>query len=317
MPIEKFSLLLIESLSDPSVVENLLSVTKPNQARIADLVEARMNETMKKLKDEMASKDEEIERLRKRVAELEGKSDDQEQYSRRTSIRISGIPEKKDENILSVVNNLFEEMDVHPIINRVHRVGTRSDDATKHRQVICQFITHPDKVLVMKNKKKIKGTRSNVFINEDLTRLRAKIFYQAREKKREKLIEDCWTADGRICVKDLKNKIHYITKLSELGKFNVLMFLMSHIIDLCSPYFLSYSFIMFLFLIVFSFFFVQSIFSVFTLFFPLMYLHSLDSMISNFFFISITLGLYYINYSIFIPKLGPRDNYVLSKYGFI
>ena len=46
-----------------------------------------------------------------------------------------------------------------------------------------------------------------IFLNEDLTAVRAKIFFEARQLKRRKKITDCWSSYGKIVVKDLQNKI--------------------------------------------------------------------------------------------------------------
>lgn len=150
--------------------------------------------------------------------ELEGKADDQEQYSRRTSVRITGLPENKDENVTDLVNELFTSMDINPVINRVHRVGPKDQKTNRSRQVLCQFTTYPDKYQVMARKKAIRGSHPNVFISEDLTRTRSRIAYLAREKKRQKSVSDVWTADGRVCVKDNSGLVHYITRMAQLEK---------------------------------------------------------------------------------------------------
>ena len=148
------------------------------------------------------------------LEDVENKLDDTEQYSRRTSVRISGIPEEATKDVADKVTKVFEAMKVKPVINRVHRVGPRIPQTNKPRPIICQFTTYPDKKAVMQGKKDIGGSYPKVFINEDLTR------HRATQLKRQGVFTDVWTADGRICVKDQKSKVHYITRLLELDKFD-------------------------------------------------------------------------------------------------
>ena len=62
-----------------------------------------------------------------------------------------------------------------------HRMGERGN---KHRTIICYFVSRDTQSRVMKNKKKLRGKEgynNQVFINEDLTRLRARLFHLIRK----------------------------------------------------------------------------------------------------------------------------------------
>ena len=72
--------------------------------------------------------DDQITTLEKNVATLELQCDDLEQYSRRNSLRIEGIPERKDEDLVSTVMGVLDAMNLEPVvtidsINRAHRLG--------------------------------------------------------------------------------------------------------------------------------------------------------------------------------------------------
>ena len=58
----------------------------------------------------MKTKDNEIQVLKYRINELENLSDCQEQYSRRNSLRISGISENDHEDIVQVSLDLFNDL---------------------------------------------------------------------------------------------------------------------------------------------------------------------------------------------------------------
>ena len=224
---DRFALLMIEALCDPTVIGKIREACRMDYDEIADRVQMRLRGVIQKLEDELEVKDRQIFALEKRVAAAELQLDEQEQYSRRTSVRIAGLEEEENENIQAKVEELFTAMDASTTINRVHRVGPRNSvrapsgaapNPPKPRGVLCQFTSYLDKVKVMRKRKEIRHSHPEVFINEDLTRIRSKLLYLARQKKREKRINDAWSADGRIIIKDNANKIHLIQRVDDLNK---------------------------------------------------------------------------------------------------
>ena len=118
----------------------------------------------------IAKKDAEIRELKVRVTALEEKTDDLEQYSRRNTVRIRGIPEALNEDTDGLVKDIAaRKLDVqltkHDFV-RSHGVGRKSEEKDKPRDVIVRFTSHNTKVAVMRNARKLKGT--HIFINEDL-----------------------------------------------------------------------------------------------------------------------------------------------------
>jgi hypothetical protein len=93
-------------------------------------------------------------------------TDDQEQYSRRTNLKISGIEEQgREENtddlVLDVINNLILKHQGVSLnyshIGRTHRVGPPPTTSTKNRprHIIIRFISYRDRDLVFRNKKNL------------------------------------------------------------------------------------------------------------------------------------------------------------------
>lgn len=214
---DQLVLSVIAAMKEPDVVEHLKEAARSVKEEIADLVVSKLSVIIDKLQQSLAEKDTVIAKLEERVSNAEKKLDDIEQYSRRTSIRITGIREKTNDNPSDEVKKLFQHLGVSPQVNRVHRVGPIRTDGTS-RPILCQFTNYPDRALILSKRSTLKDDFPDVYVNEDLTRARSKVLYLARCKKREKKVKDCWSADGRICVKDLDNKVHYITQASELNK---------------------------------------------------------------------------------------------------
>ena len=57
-----------------------------------------------------------------------------------------------------------------------------------------------------------------IFLNDNLTAVRVKINFEARQGKRRKQITDCWSCYGKVVVKDLHNKITEIRSSKDLTR---------------------------------------------------------------------------------------------------
>lgn len=92
-----------------------------------------------------------------------------EQYSRRHNIRVFGIPEKNNENCAQIVHDLLKQkLNLRNAkisdIDVAHRVGPVVK--AKTRAIIVRFISHSDKMTVIKSRRQLKG--SGITISEDL-----------------------------------------------------------------------------------------------------------------------------------------------------
>ena len=161
---------------------------------------------------------------------------DYEQYSRRNSLRISGLEEDQSEDVPQKVLDLFnDKMKVSPPvtpyhIHRIHRTGPEKTGVP--RQVLVKFATYRVRDKVFRSKRNLKEETSHVpspqtapssnyetskqkmFLNEDLTRARSNLLWRARLLKKDKVISDCWSWIGTILIKNTAGKI--IRSVSEL-----------------------------------------------------------------------------------------------------
>ena len=113
---------------------------------------------------------------------VEERCDDLEQYSRRNTVRIRGLPEAMHEDTDSLVKEMAtRKLEVNIAdsdLVRSHRVGRKDEDRTTPRDLIVRFTTHNTKTAIMRNARKLKGTR--LCINEDLTKIRTTMAWEAR-----------------------------------------------------------------------------------------------------------------------------------------
>ncbi|CAB4031961.1 Hypothetical predicted protein [Paramuricea clavata] len=140
----------------------------------------------------------EIQALKTELIEVKRKCNDNEQYSRRSSVRIYGIPEGPKENCIKKVCDFFQkEMDLafaEEDIDRTHRVGKKNRDG--NRAMIVKFKAYDSKRSVMKVKK-ARLSNKTFSVYEDLTFLNRKLLYLARNEYKETPV---WTIDGRVLV---------------------------------------------------------------------------------------------------------------------
>lgn len=151
--------------------------------------------------------------LKKRVSALEAAMDGSEQYSRRNSLRISGIPETVNEDTDKAVLHVAETMGVSVSpseIDRSHRLGKPSDRQT--RDVLVKFTSYRARERLMKNRRNLKTSElRGVYVNEDLTKVRSKLLYEARKCVKANKLLGAWSSDGRILVKNKKETIYVVT----------------------------------------------------------------------------------------------------------
>ncbi|KAL8598269.1 hypothetical protein ACOMHN_035219 [Nucella lapillus] len=211
---------LKEALRDPEILKMLSSA---------------FTET---LREEIVSLRTVIEKKDQMISDLQIQVDSLEQYSRRNSVRISGIPEPKggsaQEDTDNIVQKLGEAIGVRvtsEMIDRSHRVGKRT--GTSDRQIIVKFTSYRYRRLLMTSRKGLKNKTAaslgltpkgftppprpssateaaatpvpkpgdRIYVNDDLTRVRAQLAARARRFKREKKVQDTWVYDGDIYVK--------------------------------------------------------------------------------------------------------------------
>ena len=125
------------------------------------------------------------------------KGDKHEAWSRRNILLLIGLREKRGENTNQIAVDLIRDMGIDISLDdicRSHRNGPRLKG--RHRPIFVKFVRHDirDKVYFARdNLRHIHHYRS-VFIDENLTKYRSRLF---REVRKEKLWQS-WTYDGSI-----------------------------------------------------------------------------------------------------------------------
>ena len=136
-------------------------------------------DTMKEKMNDLQSENEKLKINMKELYEyridpefVENKLVELEDRCRRFNLRIDGVKETSNgtwEKCEEYLETLFKDklgIEENIIIERAHRTKSSSEGRrSKPRTIFCKFHNYKDKVKVLKNAKKLKGT--NISINED------------------------------------------------------------------------------------------------------------------------------------------------------
>lgn len=147
---------------------------------VKEAVGQAMESILKELKAEIAVLEEKVKTLEDTIEKVAAKANDNEQFSRRQNVRVTGFVEENEENCAEKFVNLCREkigLDVNDdIVDRAHRVGKKEERT--NRAIIVRLKTHKHKLAILRNRKNLRG--SGFYINEDLTKINQKLSYTAR-----------------------------------------------------------------------------------------------------------------------------------------
>ena len=178
-------------------------LTKAKKAN--DTLRNELNHTRIKLKDQ-------IEKTNK----LDEKCDDFEQYSRKNSLEILGVPEGAYTSTDEVVTRIGAAINVDIKLEDIEISHKLKRKNTK--PVIVKFVSHKVKSLLYKARTKLKNVKTSdvfpsyafasredqhIFINENLTNYRRELFWKANKMKKDNMITSTWTMDEKNIRKDI------------------------------------------------------------------------------------------------------------------
>ena len=193
----------------------------PNAHWLCDLCNhgyEKMITKMGKMNGEIKLLKQELDEVKKGVGKNTFNIDKMEQYSRKDSIRLSGIedPHTKDEDTNDKVIKVAADMGItltNEDISVSHRLGKVTSEHA--RPIIVKLVKRDTKKIIMMSKKKLKDNNNykEVYINEDLTASRYKMLRELRD-----LHESAWTREGKIIVKEAENKFFTVDSYQDFCK---------------------------------------------------------------------------------------------------
>ena len=173
-------------MSDDDIVR---IVTKMNELlgdRIEKLVKTQVEAVIVPMREELNKTQSDLAKVQKQLKKVIVKTDDLEQYSRRSCLRIAGIKETGNEDVTKKVLDLAQSV-AAPItlqdIDRAHRVGKSRDDfpdpeedisdgarEPRSREIIVKFTNTSARLHMLKGRAVLRERNAHTYINEDLTK---------------------------------------------------------------------------------------------------------------------------------------------------
>lgn len=151
------------------------------------------------------------------LMDLEAKLDLLEQQARQCNIEISNIPERRNENLLDLLEGLGKQIGYNirkEDVVSVHRVP-HAAPTNKPKNIVAKFTTRilRDNIISAYRMKKglsseqlgISGTSHKVFVNEHLTLRNKQLFRKAREAANREGFKFVWTKHSTILVREIEN----------------------------------------------------------------------------------------------------------------
>ena len=114
-----------------------------------------------------------------------------------------GIPTREDEDTDDIIIKLGKDLGVDvkkEDISTSHRVKSRGK---RGNPILVRFVRREKKQELLRKKKTLRDQKKDVYLEEDLTRMRAAIFYELRK---DESVHSAWTYDG---------SLHYKTSPSQ------------------------------------------------------------------------------------------------------
>ena len=216
-----FTANLLQSLSNQAIKEALSTIMTQACAQMLQHIKDLKCQVSDGEKRIAALEAENIQ-LKKDKSETEYQLHELQQYTRRNALRIvnpawaeprnTNEQEDTDRLILDLIQSLGVNLAPWEI-SRSHRVGKKRNDGTP-RPIIVKFIGYNVRRRVYEARKKLKNhaTLRRVYINEDLTRQNSRLAYEARQLKKQRVIADTFTVDGRIYVKRFQGQVPKVVR---------------------------------------------------------------------------------------------------------
>ena len=215
-----FRLSLVEAFNDQAIVDKLTRIVQGANKDLVDSISSLRSEVTS-LRSALADRDNQIEALQTEVQQSRDANDALEQHGRRHSLRISGISDTQEdttEALVSLANNVLE-LEPQLMVKDIsvsHRLPKRRNaPAEEPHPIIARFVSRTDRDRVIKARKHLKDCNrdhnTKIYINEDLTAIRAKLFAISRSLQKKGSLMETWTYNGSIKVKTNEGVIKTVT----------------------------------------------------------------------------------------------------------
>lgn len=214
---EKFA----QMLATPVVIEAMKNIMTPLLDEKLSAIDQRVNivvEKQEEIQKTMKEKDDKMGKMEERL-------DNVEQQSKKNRLILTGLEEDVGEKIQERVIAFLKKTMGLEINDKwllyAFRIGKKTPG--KHRPILFELANGGFKQEIYGSRIKMSKTKDGgkVYLNEDLTPARSKLFYETRQLLKTGRIQSCWTVSGSIYVRSptgITRPIRSLVDLSELKR---------------------------------------------------------------------------------------------------
>ena len=234
-----------QGLSDEDICRIAEKMKQLLSKEINILVEKTVAVKVAPLQTEITNLKTSLAKVQKDLKDVTVRNDDLEQYSRRSCLRISGIPEQGIDDTTKAVLDLADKCGVNvrvEDIDRSHRVGKpktiETDDGedfgsisdepqpqpqapTQSREIIVKFRSSDARLELLKARKFCRERKLKIYINEDLTKTRKNLAFACRKLKKDakSTVAKTWVYNGNVFIQDNDDNKVRVTTMEDLDPY--------------------------------------------------------------------------------------------------
>ncbi|CAN7938933.1 unnamed protein product, partial [Ixodes hexagonus] len=198
---------LVESLRETvNGVQQPMAFFSADYDRILKLATAN-EQTGKALQNEMSHLQSTVQQQASELQEIRGALNDNEQHSRLAKLEVHGLTFSPGEDLMSFASNLAEQLQISHFhkadILAIHRLPVKRD---KTPPILIRFASVSMKESWMEARGALRslvqdGSLPKLYLNDNLTRANKKLFWQARQRGKERGYKFVWMSRARIYAK--------------------------------------------------------------------------------------------------------------------
>ncbi|XP_039299874.1 uncharacterized protein LOC111055020 [Nilaparvata lugens] len=217
------------------VLESKSTVTYDDIFKLVNELKEDIKHVETSLGTSLNSCHEELAETKKIIADLQLRVNKAEQYSRRNTIEIHGVPVQKGENVVTIVKDIGRSLGFpvnDSMIDACHRLRSKVGSG-RHPGIIVRMVRRLDAEELLQKRRVKRNFNMHdigltakpvepVYLNECISPARRTLFSAARKVKNEKNYSYLWVRGGKIfLLKEQGLSVIMVTKMEDLEKLYV------------------------------------------------------------------------------------------------
>lgn len=195
-------------ISQYQAMNQELQEIRNSQQQINTKIEIQ-NKKIVELEMKMEAASLENRKMKEKILATDHLLDEIDQTQRGDSLEINGLPEKERENLKKEIENLVSalgqeiyDQDIRTAFRLPKYSRADSIRLPQPSIVMVKFNNLHIRSLLLKRRRELKNaTGHKLYVHENLTKHRRRLFAKARDDSKRKGYKHCWTTNGKIYVK--------------------------------------------------------------------------------------------------------------------